>query len=42
MKLLVKGGTLPEVGRADMLVEDGVIRRIEENIECDDAQIVDA
>ena len=42
MKLLVKGGTLPEVGRADMLVEDGVIRRIEENIACGDAQIVDA
>ena len=42
MKLLVKGGTLPEVGRADMLVEDGVIRRIEENIACVDAQIVDA
>ena len=42
MKLLVKGGTLPEVGRADMLVEDGIIRRIEPNIECDDAQIVDA
>ncbi|MGN1248872.1 MAG: dihydroorotase [Candidatus Spyradocola sp.] len=42
MKLLVKGGTLPEVGRADMLVEDGVIRRIEPNIECDDARIVDA
>ena len=42
MKLLVKGGTLPEVGRADMLVEDGIIRRIEENIECDDAELVDA
>ena len=42
MKLLVKGGTLPEYGRADMLVEDGVIRRIEENIECDDAEVVDA
>ena len=42
MKLLVKGGTLPEVGRADMLVEDGVIRRIEPNIECEDARIVDA
>ena len=42
MKLLVKGGTLPEYGRADMLVEDGVIRRIEENIECVDAEVVDA
>ncbi len=42
MKLLVKGGTLPEYGRADMLVEDGVISRIEGNIECEGAQVVDA
>lgn len=42
MKLLVKNGTLPEYGVVDMLVEDGIIAKIEKDIVCDDAEVVDA
>ena len=42
MKLLVKNGILPKYGRVDMLAEDGIIVKIEENIVCDEAEVVDA
>ena len=42
MKLLVKNGILPELGAADLLVEDGIIVKIEKNIECEDAEVIDA
>jgi dihydroorotase len=42
MKLLIKNGTLPGVGACDLLAEDGVIVKIEKDIACEGAEVVDA
>ena len=42
MKLLVKNGILPEYGKCDLLVEDGLIAKIAPSIEDADAEVVDA
>lgn len=42
MKLLVKNGILPEHGKCDLLVEDGLIAKIAPSIEDADAEVVDA
>lgn len=47
MKLLIKNGTLigncPGVsGKIDILAEDGIITKISENIECGEADVIDA
>lgn len=42
MKLLVKNGILPEYGKCDLLVEDGLIAKIAPSIEDADAEVIDA
>ena len=42
MKLLVKNGILPEYGKCDLLVEDGLIAKIALSIEDADAEVIDA
>lgn len=42
MKLLVKNGILPEYGKCDLLVEDGLIAKIAASIEDADAEVIDA
>ncbi len=42
MKLLVKNGILPEYGKCDLLVEDGLIAKIASSIEDADAEVIDA
>ena len=42
MKLLVKNGILPEYGKCDLLVEDGLIVKIAPSIEDADAEVIDA
>lgn len=42
MKLLVKNGILPEYGKCDLLVEEGLIAKIAPSIEDADAEVIDA
>ena len=42
MKLLVKNGILPEYGKCDLLVEDGLVAKIAPSIEDADAEVIDA